>query len=313
MAIVSAGYDGTVDEVQFAKLLKRYSVVGAADFAASTIAGDRMVSIPGGTALGPGTVDVASDLAPIQFASAGTGTRWDMVVLRRDWQPPGGLTELRIIQGGGVKALPAVGTSDGAWNRRPGIRDDQPLYLQEVKGNILGERVDLRCWAANGGLAAADSFAKAYLNEPGTSLTVGDTVWQYLPGDNGVFGWVASAVPPTYLSPLSPSTAYANTGRVEVDGRRRLVDVTVTRKSTASNLTLSTSYSDFGAVIPVAARTDTEHVRYLASWIRGGGFNVACNVRVNMGTGVVSLRLQSGTAVADEGFSFDVNCAVLDY
>ena len=56
VAIISAGYDGTVDEVQFAKLLHRYSVVGADDFDATTQAGDRIVAFSNGTALGPGTL-----------------------------------------------------------------------------------------------------------------------------------------------------------------------------------------------------------------------------------------------------------------
>lgn len=189
MAIITAGYDGTVDEVQFAKLLHRYSVVGPGDFKASTIAGDRIVSIANGTALGPGTVDVATDIAPIQFEAA-TGTRWDLVVLRRDWQPPGGLTEVRIIKGGSTNILPAVSTAATGWNRRPGIMDDQPLYLQEINGNLLGNRIDLRCWQTNGGLVANHDRVRSYLDTPGTRVHINGIDWVRRIGANDTAEWV---------------------------------------------------------------------------------------------------------------------------
>lgn len=189
MAIITAGYDGTVDEVQFAKLLHRYSVAGAGDFKATTIAGDRIVSIANGTALGPGTVDVATDIPPIQFEAA-TGTRWDMVVLRRDWQPPGGLSEIRIVKGGSSDTLPAVGTAATAWNRRPGIMDDQPLYLQEINGTLLGNRIDLRCWQSNGGLVANHDRVRSYLDTPGTRVHINGVDWVRRVGTNDTAEWV---------------------------------------------------------------------------------------------------------------------------
>lgn len=188
MAIVTAGYDGTVDEVQFAELLYRYSVVGPDDFKATTQAGDRIVAIADGVALGPGTRDVATAIPNIQFAAA-TGTRWDLVVLRRDWQPPGGSSSIVIIQGGSTKGYPAEGTATNQWNRRPGIMDDQPLYLQEVNGTLLGARVDLRCWAGHGGLIAASDDAKTYLQRVGAEVLINGIKWTYALGANNVPAW----------------------------------------------------------------------------------------------------------------------------
>lgn len=191
MGFITAGYDGTVDEVQFAKLLHRYSVVGAEDFKATTQAGDRIVAISDGTALGPGTVDVATAIPNVQFAAAAAGTtRWDLVALRRDWQPPGGASSITIIQGGSAKGYPAVGTAGTAWNRRPGILDDQPLYLQEVNGTSLGARVDLRVWAGGGGLYAKDDLARFYMDAVGTEINVNGTIWSMQLGDNDAPGWV---------------------------------------------------------------------------------------------------------------------------
>lgn len=189
MGFITAGYDGTVDEVQFAEILHRYSVLGPDDFKATTQAGDRIVAISDGISLGPGTRDVATSIPAIQFAAA-TGTRWDLVVLRRDWQPPGGASSIAIVQGGASKAYPAIGTASTNWNRRPGIMDDQPLYLQEVNGTLLGSRVDLRCWAGHGGLYAKDDLVRTYLDRVGAEVNVNGVQWLNRLGTNDQPGWV---------------------------------------------------------------------------------------------------------------------------
>ena len=190
MAITTGGYDGTINEVQFATMFPRYSLLGPEDLKATTQAGDRIVSIGNGTALGPGTIDVCTNLPTIQF-NAATGTRWDLVVLRRDWQPPGGLSEIKIIEGGTAQAYPAVGTAANQWNRRPGIMDDQPLYLQQVNGTLLGTRIDLRCWSSHSGLTALHDMARTYLETVGAEVLIGKTKWNYELGTNSVPGWVS--------------------------------------------------------------------------------------------------------------------------
>lgn len=186
MAFVDAGYDGTVDEVQFAKLLNRYAVVGPDSFKASNVAGaDRTLSIANGTALGPGSMNVGTAFSPIQFEAVTSGTvRWDLVVLRRDWQPPGGATSIVIIKGGATQVLPARNTN-------PGVIDDQPLYLQQVVAGStsLGTRVDLRLWAGAGGAEAGDKLALTYLNHPGAAVKVGSVMHRYELQGNGVWGW----------------------------------------------------------------------------------------------------------------------------
>lgn len=190
MAFVDAGYDGTVDESQFARLLYRYAVVGADDFKASNVAGaDRTLSIANGTALGPGSLNVGTAFSPIQFDPVTSGTmRWDLVVLRRDWQPPGGNTSIVIIKGGATQVLPAR-------NQNPGVIDDQPLYLQQVNAGStsLGLRIDLRVWVGAGGAEAADKLALTYLAQPGAAVKVGEDThrYEYTPTNGGSFGWKA--------------------------------------------------------------------------------------------------------------------------
>lgn len=309
MTIITGGYDGTVDEVQFAGLLPRYSVVGPDDFKATTQAGDRIVAIGNGTALGPGTIDVASNLPAIQFAVA-SGTRWDLVVLRRDWQPPGGTSEIKIIQGGTSEAYPAVGTATTAWNRRPGIMDDQPLYLQQVNGTLLGARIDLRCWEANGGLVARDELAKGYLDRLGTEVYIDGVVWRYVPGLNNVPEWVTDGF--AELTPLGVS-GYSITGKIYTapagSTRKRVtVDINVARAGSAGNQLIGTDFSGFGAVIPVAAR-GASPTKYLPVAVSGGsgGTNEHATISLDPANGSLEIRSATTNFTMYPGALFTIN------
>lgn len=287
MAIITGGYDGTVDEVQFAGMFPRYSVVGPDDFKATTQAGDRIVAIGNGTAIGPGTIDVASNLPTIQFDVA-SGTRWDLVVLRRDWQPPGGTTSVEIIKGGSSQAYPTVGTATTQWNRRPGIVDDQPLYLQQVNGTLLGTRLDLRCWAGNFGLLAVHEDARKYLEVVGTEVLINGIKWRYRLGSNNVPEWWAGD--PVYYNPL-PVNGYSTYGDITVEqvGQKKRIIVDITIERTGQNIDLTTGWSGFGAVLPVAAR-GLAPVKYPPVAIIGGGNNGHATFSVNPSDGVMMVR-----------------------
>lgn len=284
MAIVTAGYDGALDEVQFAEAIHRYSVVGADDFKATTQAGDRIVAIADGVALGPGTRDVATAIPNIQFAAA-TGTRWDLVVLRRDWQPPGGASSIVIIQGGSTKGYPTVGTAATNWNRRPGIMDDQPLYLQEINGAFLGTRIDLRCWAGHGGLSAVSEDVKTYLDRVGTEVQIGTDRWTYGPGTNGVPAWDKEFA---VYAPLAVN-AFTTSGTVTVQkiGNRKQVNVNVrVTRSSATSLAVNDSFINLGVILPPEARGgSTGNEIYMSLGMVGGGMNEIAQGTVHPVTG----------------------------
>lgn len=294
VAIITAGYDGTVDETQLAEMFYRYSVLGPEDFKATTQAGDRIVAIADGVALGPGTRDVATLLPNIQFAAA-AGTRWDLVVLRRDWQPPGGTSSIVIIQGGATNDYQGwVGTAATDWNRRPGIMDDQPLYLQQVNGTNLGTRIDLRCWAGHGGLTAVSDDARTYLQRVGAEVLIGGVRWSYALGDNNVPGWVNDS--PSILPPPTAPSGYSWAGTTGIDqrGGKKLVTVDVNVTRTGSNASISTEFSGLGAILPVAARASGLTVKYVPVSISGGtGNNILATAALNVESGVLSIRGQS--------------------
>lgn len=188
LAIVSVGYDGTVDETQWAHLVGKagaseYGVDLAGDFAVSPVSGqDRTVRVAPGKAWGHGVLDTMDVEQTIQFALPASGDRYDMLVLRRDWQPPGGATTLAIVQGSASSVtLPARNT--GAL----GILDDQPIALVRVSAGSTSVSVtaDLRVWARNGGCTAVDVLALQYLGALGARVTVGRHTFTRVRGSAG--------------------------------------------------------------------------------------------------------------------------------
>lgn len=188
MAIVSVGYDGTVDETQWANLVGKagsseYGVDLAGDFQVTPVAGvERTIRISPGKAWGHGVLDVMDVEQTIQVPAALSGVRYDMIVLRRDWQPPGGSTTLAVIEG------------TSTWQNLPprnagtlGILDDQPIAMIAVTqgSTSIGSVADLRVWARNGGATAKDTRALQYLAALGSTVEINDTVWIFKNGPTG--------------------------------------------------------------------------------------------------------------------------------
>ena len=190
----SSGYDGTINEKQLAALLPKvgsceYGVAGDTDFQVSPVAGtDRGLLIRAGTAWGHSVVDVSDADVSVQLGAVSSGSRWDLIVLRRDWQPAAGVTTVEVIPGTSDKTQSAAGS--GKRETRPGVLDEQPLALVRVTAGstVIAEVIDLRCWASNGGVFAVDSLALGYLAKPGARVRIGPVDWGYIKGSGG-FGW----------------------------------------------------------------------------------------------------------------------------
>lgn len=193
MAITSVGYDGTVDEVQWASMVSKvgsyeYGVDGAGHFAVNQIAGTRMISVALGVAWGRGVMDTSDSTVNIQLDSVATGSRWDMIALRRTWGPAnGGPTEIVVVKGTSTKALPS------SRQKNPGVIDDQPLALVRVQAgqSSIPEIVDLRVWGRNGGqLFAKDDLVRSYVASVGTEININGTLWQRTVSANSIAEWV---------------------------------------------------------------------------------------------------------------------------
>lgn len=196
MAIESTFYDTLpgegVKETTWAQSAQSrgalFGVVGANDFALSAHPSTPYtVNVAGGTAWGHGIWDeVTGTTAVTATAPAANVTRWDLVVLRRDWQPTGGgPSALRIVQGTATQAIPSTREN------RPGIVADQPLWLVQWRGGQTQPQamIDLRCWAGPGGVEIAHLLARNYLNIPGAAVKLGRDIHRYEKGANNVWGW----------------------------------------------------------------------------------------------------------------------------
>lgn len=195
MAITSVGYDGSVNETQWAKLIPlvgsaHYGVAAAGDWKVTPHATmDRGINIAVGTGWGHGILDTSDATVSLQGNTVGSGSRWDMVVVRRNWSGTGGTTQFQLVQGTGTKQLPARNTT-------PGTLDDQPIALVQFTAGQTAptQIVDLRCWSRNGGMNARDELVMTYLKEPGTTVSINGVSWNCTLDANGNAVWASGHV-----------------------------------------------------------------------------------------------------------------------
>ncbi|MDF2578430.1 MAG: hypothetical protein K0S49_9 [Microbacterium sp.] len=187
MTITTYGYAGEVDEIAYAESNiyggVRYGVAGFADFRPTAGTGDRGVSIAAGTAIGGGVRAVNDAPVNLNLASVGSGSRWDLIVLRRDWGA--GTATLVVIEGSSTKALPAR-------NADVGDVDDQPIALCRVAAgsSAVAEIVDLRVFPGDGGAHARDILVLSFMDRLGTMLRIGSSLWSRELDAAGAEAWV---------------------------------------------------------------------------------------------------------------------------
>jgi hypothetical protein len=105
----------------------------------------------------------------------------------------------------------------------------------------------------------------------------------------------------TVATPLAV-TNWTNTGAVSRKNNGTYtqidLDLVLTRAVGSPNLAVANAFVSCGFVIPTTMRsTSTSDVRYYPGWVAGGGFNLPVQYFVNMNSGEVMVRQQSGTAV----------------
>jgi hypothetical protein len=269
----------------------RYGVRSAGDWAVSAVPNaDRTVSIAPGFGFGSGVTDQTVENETIQLDTISSGSRWDLIVARRDWTPTAGETKFMKINGGSTKAIP------GGRLLTPGGIDDQPLALVQVTAGQTQPTaiVDLRCFANNGGVTANDELVKGYLNQVGTELYINGVEWRYIVGANNVPQWIAANDITTH-TPLG-ATGWSVTGDIisEPAGTKRRVTVDVTVKRTGAAFTLdATEWEPCAPVIPVALQS-VGQVKYLPVVITGGGNHILASAALNP-AGALTVRSVEGS------------------
>lgn len=175
------GFFGEVTSAQTPVILGRgvrYSVEGPTDLAVSIGgSGDRAVSVAAGSAWGDGVLSQWDAGATLNGAAVSSGSRWDTVVIRREWTPqssPTGTATLMLLSGGSSQAISVNRTTDAGVTT-----SDQPLALVRfAAGQTAAQQVvDLRAWAgAGGGYVAQSTDVRSYLDSVGTQLLIGSTL-----------------------------------------------------------------------------------------------------------------------------------------
>jgi hypothetical protein len=182
----SLGYAGAVTELTGIDLWNRigaskYGVAGGDDLKVSKTTGDRMLLVASGVAWGHNIQDTLETSLSVQLSSVASGSRWDLIVVRRDVTAK---STIEVVQGNAERKLPSLTSTEAS-------HPDQPLALCRVVAGstTVEEIIDLRCWAFAGGAEAADLLALTYLAAPGAAVKVGQTVHRYEIQSNGVWGW----------------------------------------------------------------------------------------------------------------------------
>lgn len=119
MALTTVGFDGTVNETQFARLMRYHGEVAykhgvVTGFTATAAAGTRQVSITSGTAVLPGLLVDSDATATVSLAANATGAnRVDYVVLQADWAT--NTTSIVVVQGSSSTAPSLTQVSGSLW------------------------------------------------------------------------------------------------------------------------------------------------------------------------------------------------------
>lgn len=166
----SVGYEGTVDEQQWATLIagaggRQYGVIEDDGWRARVGNADREVRIGPGTGFGWGVMDRTAEEASLTLPATTSGSAWHLIVVHRDWQ--NNESTFDSIPAGSSRAIPPRATS-------PGTTDDQPLWLARVDAgrSQVQELVDLRVWGGDGGVMARDPLVLQYLDRLGSVVSI---------------------------------------------------------------------------------------------------------------------------------------------
>lgn len=187
----SVGYEGTVDEPQWARLMayaggRQYGVIGEGDWKVTPGTADREIRIAPGSGFGSGVLDRTTAAASLTLPAPASGSRWHLIAVRRDWQ--NNLSSFDSIAGSTTTAqIPIRQTT-------PGTSDDQPIALVRVQAgqSQVAEVRDLRVWGGDGGAFAVDDLVRQYLNRVGTHVRINAVDWDLTLNVLGSPTWVAS-------------------------------------------------------------------------------------------------------------------------
>lgn len=307
MAFTGIGFDGPLTEPNFGTGVPNWGtanmgVVGANDWVVTahpSTPGGLNVSKGGGWCHGVTALSTAVE--PITQASlpAAGQSRWDLLALRYDWQPPGGTVTLALVQGTAVEQIPGAATSAGGAGRQvfPGVVYDEPLALvQWVGGQSQPAQIrDLRTWSGTGGTIAKSDLVRSFLDALGTKLLINGSEWNLTLGLNDAPTWVPTQqiLPVAVTIKTGTVTYWTVSGTVTLTrsgGLTRVdVDVQIRRVGPTATIPYDPATS-LSAVIPVEARKNGLPAKILTVRFTGAGSTVEAAALLTIANGTLTLR-----------------------
>ena len=309
MAITSVGYDGTVDEQDWASLspasASRPGVVwGAGPQIVGNV--DRTVRIAPGKLYGWGVLDYNSANVDLQADPVTSGSRWDTVVLRRDWQPtPGGGSTLMLLKG----------TSSASYSSQlqnnPGVLADQPLCIVRVQAGLttIQELIDKREWQQDVSFRATSGLPVSALWAYGDKVLVSPQDGYGIDlavrrGGDGTEYWDTMLTRPWYNLSLASGyrTQGGQTPQYRVVGDMLQLRGRVERTSGA---TFDNTYRTVVGVPTNAAPAREAYVPCGSNFSSATGGGGMCNVQTN---GVVQINMPANLVswVSLDGISIPI-------
>ncbi|MDQ0735338.1 hypothetical protein [Arthrobacter agilis] len=280
----SYGYPGSVNSAILADWLTRvsgarFSVGGEEDWKVTVQPGlDRGIRINGGIGVGDGVMDDFPDYDTRSLPLVASGSQWFLLAARRNWSTPAS-TNFVIIPGTAEKKIPAH-------ENAPGQISDQEIALVRIQaGNtVVQDIVDLRAWAGNGGVEAAEVLGRDQLQREGARVKIGSNLhcYEYDAANGGSFAW---KVYPLQAQPLQAKL-------IPVDG------------TSNANAEVDTFFPAFPNAVTAVLFTDQTF---------GGGASKDYR-KVELVNGRVRWRLYRGdTGAKDPNAGFTVDVVVLGY
>lgn len=245
----SVGYEGTIQEPDWARLMvyaggRQYGVVAPADWKVTPGAADREIRIAPGMGFGAGVLDRTTAEASLSLPAPVAGSRWHLIIARRDWQANESSFD-SIAGTTGNASLPARATN-------PGTLDEQPIALVRVQAgqSQVVEIRDLRVWGNVGGAFAVDDLVRQYISRLGTALFINGVVWNRILNSLGTSTWVRSPV----LRQAGTAEGAASGGVVPKGSAANLVQFTLPDVVAVGSLLHV--YADVEVYVPVASGSD---------------------------------------------------------
>lgn len=236
MAIISAGYAGTVSDRQWARMSKYRGGAGVpsrSDFAATQSGSTRTINVAAGEAFGDGILDVSDAVVQLTPATPTNG-QWFLLVARRSWAA--GLTALQLLPSVTTSTTTptAVPASDPAsMLTDPGVQSDQALWWVWINSAntqmLLVDRRELAATVPRRGTATQRDAAFPATSDIQRAMYAGqrwfDTTlgrWATFRTDVPVPGWYLDPGRPSQLAartelPVQSSTNGASRNNLSVD------------------------------------------------------------------------------------------------